>query len=249
MDTFDMRKETKRESAGGVTALRDRLREAIAAGEIPTDQSRTQTDLAELFAVSRTPLREALRMLELEQLIVREPNGRFRATDLSAAEVEELAVTTMILEAAAARHTVDGLLVADHAALEGLYAESQRLAEVGEWDAYEVVHRAFHATLTRDVGPMHIEQLNRLWDQASRYRQAFARSPQAEHREAISQREHRLILDTALDGDAEGTARRIARHHARCTEEIVALLEPGYATGRLDLTLAMVTDFSAPRLV
>ena len=132
---------------GAVTSLRDRLRTAIVTGEIPASASRTQSQLAASLGVSRTPLREALRMLELEHLIIREPNGRFRAADLTADEIEQLGVMRVTLEAAAVRLTVPELTVDDHAVLEGLHAESQLLAEIGEWHDFDRAHRKFHMLL------------------------------------------------------------------------------------------------------
>lgn len=216
-----------------VNDLRERLRAAIVSGEIPASSPRTQSELAEYFSVGRTPLREALRMLELEHLIVREPNRRFRAADLSVTETEELGILRVTLEAAAARVTVPSLSDAEHAVLEGLYAESRRLAEVGEWDDYELAHRRFHMLLTRDVGAMHTEQLNRLWEQGARYRRAFEQLADADGRDEVSQREHRAILDAAEAGDAGESARLLAEHHARAVCEIGALIDPGYAMERL----------------
>ncbi|MBS1677072.1 MAG: GntR family transcriptional regulator [Actinobacteria bacterium] len=232
----------------GVTGLRDRLRDAIVAGEIPANAGRTQAQLAEFFDVSRTPLREALRMLELEHLIIREPNGRFRAADLSADEIEQLAVTAITLESAAVRLTVPDLTIADDARLEGLLAESLRLAEVGEWNAYEVPHRAFHMLLARNVGTMHTEQLNRGWDQSIRYRQAFGRVANAAGRDSAPQREHREILDAALARDADATARLVALHHRRGMGEIATSLNPDYETSTLDKTIEIITEDHHPQL-
>jgi DNA-binding GntR family transcriptional regulator len=235
--------------ARGVVALRDRLRDAIVAGEIPANSGLTQAQLAKLFDVSRTPLREALRMLELENLIVRDDNGRFRAADLSAQEIEELAITFITLEAAAVRLTVPALTVAEDAALEGLLAEALRLAEVGEWEAYERAHRRFHLLLAANVGPMHTEQLERIWDHSTRYRQAFGRLANAEGRDSGAQREHRAILDAAQRRDGEETSRLIARHHARWMGEIAPRLDPAYRTERLEATLAFVVARHSPGLV
>jgi DNA-binding GntR family transcriptional regulator len=224
---------------GGVAALRDRLRTAIVTGEIPASAARTQTELAAALGVSRTPLREALRMLELEHLIIREPNGRFRAADLSADEIEQLGVMRVTLEAAAVRLTVPELTPDDHAALEGLHAESRRLAEVGEWADFERAHREFHALLTKAAGAMHAEQLGRLWEQEARYRRAFEQLADADGRDAVSQREHRGILDAVEAGDAESAGRLVAEHHARAVRAIAGRLDPGYAMQRLDVALAI----------
>jgi DNA-binding GntR family transcriptional regulator len=218
---------------GAVTTLRDRLRTAIVTGEIPASAARTQSELATSLGVSRTPLREALRMLELEHLIIREPNGRFRAADLSADEIEQLGVMRVTLEAAAVRLTVPDLTTDDHAVLEGLHAESQLLAEIGEWNDFDRAHRKFHMLLTRAAGAMHAEQLGRLWEQETRYRRAFEHLADADGRDAVSQREHRGILDAAEARDAETAARLMAAHHARAVRAIGSSLDPAYPMDRL----------------
>ena len=218
---------------GAVTALRDRLRRAIVTGEIPASAARTQSQLAASLGVSRTPLREALRMLELEHLIIREPNGRFRAADLTADEIEQLGVMGVTLEAAAVRLTVPALTVDDHAVLEGLHAESQLLAEVGEWADFDSAHRRFHMLLTGAAGAMHLEQLARLWEEETRYRRAFEGVADADGRDAVSQAEHRRILDAAEARDAELAARLMAAHHARAVRAIGRSLDPSYSMARL----------------
>ena len=218
---------------GAVTSLRDRLRTAIVTGEIPASASRTQSQLAASLGVSRTPLREALRMLELEHLIIREPNGRFRAADLTADEIEQLGVMRVTLEAAAVRLTVPELTVDDHAVLEGLHAESQLLAEIGEWHDFDRAHRKFHMLLTGSAGAMHAEQLGRLWEQETRYRRAFEHLADADGRDAVSQAEHRRILDAAEARDAEAAARLMAAHHARAVRAIGGSLDPSYVMARL----------------
>jgi DNA-binding GntR family transcriptional regulator len=180
-------------------------------------------------------------MLELEHLIIREPNGRFRAADLSRDEIEQLGVMRVTLEAAAVRLTVPDLTNADHATLEGLYAETLRLAEVGEWMDFEHAHRRFHALLTRGAGPMHAEQLSRLWEQASRYRRAFDHLASVDGRDILSRDEHRAILDAAEVYDAEATAQLVAAHHARAVREIGAQLEPGHVMDRLAIALDIET--------
>jgi DNA-binding GntR family transcriptional regulator len=222
---------------GAVSSLRDRLREAIVAGEIPASAARTQAQLAEALGVSRTPLREALRMLELEHLIVREPNGRFRAAGLSADEIEQLGVMRITLEAAAIRLTVPELTDGDHTVLEGLYATSLRLSKIGEWSEFEAAHRRFHMLLTREAGAMHAEQLGRLWEQEARYRRAFERLVDADGRDDVSQREHRAILDAVEARDTELSARLAAAHGARAVRAIGARLAPGTELHRLTVAL------------
>jgi DNA-binding GntR family transcriptional regulator len=227
--------------ARGVTALRDRLRAAIVTGEIPAGAVRTQAQLAQALGVSRTPLREALRMLELEHLIVRQSNGRFRVADITLSDIEELGVMRIALDAAAARLTVPALTNADHAELEGLFAQTSRLARLGEWEAFHRPHVRFHLKLTSGVGPMYTDQLVRLWDHAERYRMAYTEIVTAQGREGVAIAEHRAILDAAEAYDADGVARGLAVQYARRAIEIGAVVDPSYPMDRIRTILELET--------
>ena len=84
---------------------------------------------------------------------------------------------------------------------------------------------------------MHAEQLERLWEQETRYRRAFEHLADADARDAVSQREHRSILDAAEARDAETAARLVAKHHARAVRAIGTALDPAYPMQRLAVAL------------
>src|SRR4051812_49482729 len=86
-----------------------RVREAILEGEIAPGATMSQVALADDLGISRTPLREALRMLQTEGLVDAERNRRVRVAPLSPADLEELYVMRVALEAEAIRLAVPRL--------------------------------------------------------------------------------------------------------------------------------------------
>src|SRR5260370_8656663 len=82
------------------------LRRAIMRCEIPSGVQLSQRELSQLMGVGRTPLREALRMLQREGLIEAEPNHRVRVADFSIPDLEQLYTMRISLEALAIRLTV-----------------------------------------------------------------------------------------------------------------------------------------------
>ena len=73
-----------------VANIERRLREEILTGGIPAGSVTSQAALSERFEVGRTPLREALRLLEGEGLIVTAPNRRVRIADLDTGKIAEV---------------------------------------------------------------------------------------------------------------------------------------------------------------
>jgi DNA-binding GntR family transcriptional regulator len=76
-----------------------RVREAILDGELAPGAVMSQVAVAGELGISRTPLREALRMLQSERLVEAEPNRRVRVAPMSAADLEELCIVRIALEA------------------------------------------------------------------------------------------------------------------------------------------------------
>jgi DNA-binding GntR family transcriptional regulator len=220
----------------GVAVIRDRLREAIVTGELGPDTVSTQTELADALGVSRTPLREALRMLELEGLIVRETNRRFRIAGFSLDDLEELYIMRISLEASALRVTLPTFDHADHAELEGLMAQMERFAHVRDWSGFEQPHRVFHMRLVEGAGPRLAEQIRRLWDHATRYRAAYAVVVGGGHPDngwALRRAEHRALLDVVEEGDVEAAASILASHYARTALDIAARVDAANGMERL----------------
>jgi DNA-binding GntR family transcriptional regulator len=228
----------------GVAAIRDRLRKAIVTGELGPDTVSTQTQLADALGVSRTPLREALLMLELEGLIVRETNRRFRIAGFSLDDLEELYIMRISLEVSALRVTLPSFTHADHAELEGLMAQMQRFAHVRDWEGFQQPHRTFHMRLVDGVGPRVGEQLRRLWDHASRYRAAYAvvvGSTQPDDGWALRRAEHRALLDAVEEGDVDAATAILASHYARTALDIAGRVDSSNGMERLRTILEAQT--------
>jgi DNA-binding GntR family transcriptional regulator len=128
-----------------VAVVYERLRTAILQGDIQPGKPTSQVILARELGVSRTPLREALRMLQGEGLVLSEPNRRVRIADFSISDVEELYAMRIPLEAVAIRATLPMLTATDFAELEGLMAQMDHYMRADDFDGMEAPHRAFHA--------------------------------------------------------------------------------------------------------
>src|SRR6202167_6293039 len=86
--------------------VHDQLRASILRGEFDSDAPISQVQLAARLGVSRTPLREALRMLQREGLIDSEPNRRVRVAQLTVPDLEQLYAARIVIESLGVRVAV-----------------------------------------------------------------------------------------------------------------------------------------------
>jgi GntR family transcriptional regulator, rspAB operon transcriptional repressor len=193
----------------------------------------SQVALADDLGVSRTPLREALRMLQSEGLVDAQANRRVTVTPISATDLEELVVMRVALETEAIRLSVERLEPEDVAALEGRLAEMAHFAQARDYERWRAPHMAFHRGLTAPAGARMNATLAQLSDHAERYRRVhIARSPKAWQTKG-----HREILDAAKNGEREKAARLLADHLSSNAFDVMELLQPGYDAARLRQTL------------
>jgi GntR family transcriptional regulator, rspAB operon transcriptional repressor len=218
-----------------------RLRDAILDGDLAAGAVMSQVSLAGELGISRTPLREALRMLQAERLIRSEPNRRVSVAAVSARDLEELGIMRVTLEAQAVRLSLDRMTPEYLARLEGHMAEMAHFAQEHDYRRWGVPHRAFHRLLTSPAGERLSDLLIQLFDHAERYRRLHIGYGPG----AWATADHREILDACKAGDRERAAALLATHLARMPLEAAELLEPGYDAAELRATLAHI-GASAP---
>jgi DNA-binding GntR family transcriptional regulator len=222
-----------------VANVHRRLRELILTNELHAGQVVSQSDLADRLDAGRTPLREALRMLQHEGLIVASPNRRVVVAPLSAQDAEELYVMRIALECVAVRLTVPSLDAADVAEFDGLLAQIDRLAELREWDLVRRPHHEFHRRLVEGAGERVLGQMSRLADHAERYRRAFGATAPGAH--ALRRVEHRQIVDAVAAGDGDAAAVALADHYFHTARLVFAAIDPDRDLSALQATIDAVT--------
>jgi DNA-binding GntR family transcriptional regulator len=231
-----------------VALVHGQLRDAILSGEIPAGTVASQVTLARDLSVGRTPLREALRMLQREGLVVSEPNRRVHIAELTSDDAEELYVMRIALEAVALRITVPTLTSQRLAELEGLMAQMDHFQRKDDRIGFRVPHQAFHALLVEGAGARVSLQLGELFDHAERYRLAFAFGDPTAERWEQRRLEHRAILDAVAEGDVALAAMRLATHYVSTALAVFETLDPEHDLARLRITLASVAPGSEQAL-
>jgi DNA-binding GntR family transcriptional regulator len=131
--------------------VHERLRRGILRGAFDPHQPISQVQLAKRLAVSRTPLREALRMLQRAGL-VSEPNRRVRVAALTVADLEELYAARVVVDALQARVAVRRLGAEGVAEMGRRLEVMAELAARHDLEAWDQHHGAFHDLLKLSEG-------------------------------------------------------------------------------------------------
>jgi len=229
-------KRRLRSESQSVSGTHDRIREAILNRELKEGTSIPQHALASQFDAGRTPLREALRMLQREGLVVAEPNHPVRIAPLSPDDFEELYVQRISLEAVAVRMTVPRLVSDDFAELAAAMTKMDHYTEANDDLGFRAPHRAFHHRLIAGAGPKISAEIDILADHGERYRLAFGA-----HGIAVDRRsEHQRIFEAVKEGDPELAADCLGVHYAHTAALVFSVLEPDRDLERLQTTLRTV---------
>lgn len=205
-----------------------RLRTAIVAGELPAKGRLMEPELARRLGVSRTPLREAIRQLEAEGLVIAVPRVGTFVTEVTPRDVEDTYAIRGVLEGLAARQAAEQMDPAKAASLRAI------LVELGQKTAdYRVYHEAagrFHEAVFALSGNQRLQALyHSLTHQVARFRTLSLAAPQ---RPAVSFREHRRIAAAILGGRG-AEAERLMRAHIEGARAVLRRrIAPAQGTSR-----------------
>jgi DNA-binding GntR family transcriptional regulator len=191
--------------------LHDHLRTLILDDVLVGGSILSQAELARSFGVSRTPTREAFRMLQEEGLIEAIHNQRARVRELDADEIDQLYATRIVLESLAARITAGRLTEAEIAdANATLLAMDAALAR-REFDRWIALHRRFHdICMCRADEPL-TRIIRSYFERSLRYGRGTAENTPPEPF-ARARASHIGMLAAIVAGDAELAGELTARH-------------------------------------
>ena len=224
----------------GADVVHHQLREAILHGRLEAGSVMSQVQLAREFGVSRTPLREALRMLQREGLVEGEANRRVRVAPFSLADLEELYALRIVNEALGIRLTVPAMTADDDAFLADSLGQMAHFANERELDVWEGHHREFHRRLVCGAGPRPLRLLAELSDHSERYRRLYvSQDPLAW---AAGAAEHESIVAACAERDAPLAAERLARHLSRTALSVLTRVAPEHEPARVRAALRSVID-------
>lgn len=184
------------------------LVEAIESGDLSPGTRLRETELAERFGVSRTPVREGLKQLEAQGLARHESNRGMVIPTLDNDEINELYVIREVLEGTAARLAAQHATEAEIAILQNMVESDQ--AKQDDVAALLATNRAFHRRLTL---ASHNRYLIAQMDHMKQYLLLLGGTTLADPaRRAAAVAEHARLVEAIAARDT-GKAEELARAH------------------------------------
>ncbi|MEW6660944.1 MAG: GntR family transcriptional regulator [Bacillota bacterium] len=186
----------------------DLLRNAILNGEIRPGERLLQDDLAKRFGISRMPIRDALRLLEADKLVVSVPNKGFMVSDFGEEELNDTFFVRSILEREAVLLAVPNITEEAVKALECLVQEMDQCLEERDLGKLTRLNKEFHSVIYRGVPSQCLLGIIRnLWDNFPRYAMLSTLELAEKSQEA-----HRAILEAIKKGDSVKASRVMENH-------------------------------------
>ena len=200
--------DTTGRRVSGAQVVYRTLYDRITALDLAPGTRLHETDLAASLEVSRTPLREALRMLLSDGLVHQLPTGGMVVSPLDPQEMQHLYEVRAVLEGVVARQACEALTDAAVVELERIVDQMRRLVDYP--DEMLRLGNAFHARLLDLSGNRYAAQmLQLLRGHLSRY-QALTATIDPRRRAALD--EHSSILNALRGRDAQLAESRMRDH-------------------------------------
>jgi DNA-binding GntR family transcriptional regulator len=180
------------------------IREQIITGELAAGEQLRQRDLAARFQVSQTPVREAMRRLESEGLVIGDTHRGFTVVEPDDGPVEENFQIRAALESLGASLAARKIDAAGIARLQEL---NDRMRALDEGDPrYADLNREFHFSVYEHArSPLLLSLMRLLWA-------SLHGGPRVTRTHAESARQHDEILAALAAGDAEAASARTYLH-------------------------------------
>lgn len=181
-------------------SLSDAIANAILSGELAPGLHLDEQVLARRFGVSRTPVRDALRLLNGTGLVDIRP--RFGATvrSITPDELDMLFIAMGEIEATCARLATLSMTPVERGQLQRLHERMGRLAEADDRAGYTEANQEFHGLLYEGAHNVVVEEIaHNLRRRLTPYRKAQFRAP---GRLLRSHAEHGLVVRAVLSRDA-----------------------------------------------
>jgi DNA-binding GntR family transcriptional regulator len=195
-----------------------RLRERIFGGELLPGSFIDEAALCESLAISRTPLREALKVLTAEGLVRHEPRRGCFVNEVTEQDLDEIFPVIALLEGRCAFEAARNATDADLAALETLHERLNRHARARRINDYYEANFAIHEAIITLASNRWLAQV--IGDLRKILKLARLQQLHAPGRLEQSLSEHMAVFAALKARDAEGADAAMRTHLTRQREAL-----------------------------
>lgn len=204
------------------------LREAIIGGILKPGERMMEVQLAEELGVSRTPVREAIRKLELEGFVVMIPRKGAYVAGISLKDIADVFEIRSSLESLAAALAAERITEGELEELERILVRKAEVIVENDLEELIKVDTLFHATLYKASRNEKLVQIiNNLGEQIQRFRSTSLATP---GRMQFALEEHKKIVEAISERNIT-LAQTLAQEHIENAEN--SLLEAIRSSGLL----------------
>lgn len=184
------------------------LKSAILNGKLKPGEKLNQDDLAKSFGTSRMPIRDALRLLQSDELVDYFPNKGFTVTEFNEEKLKDTLFFRSILEREAVKLAKGRMTPEDIANLERLLEEMAKNIENGNLAEIPPLNYEFHFTIYKTIpSEKMLDTINTLWENFPRYAM-FSSIEKA----LVSQEKHLEIIEAIKKEDYELAGKLMEEH-------------------------------------
>lgn len=180
------------------------LRKAILTGELKPGERLMEIHLANRLGVSRTPIREAIRKLELEGLVTMIPRRGAEVAQITEKSLKDVLEVRRALDALCAELACERITEEEKEQLKEACAGFERATKTRDATVIAKADVALHDIIVAATGNQRLVQLvNNLAEQMYRYRFEYIKD-ESQHERLIE--EHRIIYESIVKKDSEAAA-------------------------------------------
>ena len=194
------------------------LRRAILTGELKPGERLMEIHLANRLGVSRTPIREAIRKLELEGLVTMIPRRGAEVADITAKNLKDVLEVRRALEGLAIELACQRITEEKKQDLREKLSQVETAVSTKDSSAIASADVAFHNTIVEASDNDRLIQLvSNLGEQMYRYRFEYIKD---ESKHGQIKQEHKIMFDSIMEKDRE-KAVEIVKTHINNQEEAI----------------------------
>lgn len=199
------------------------LREAILKGDLKPGERLMELQLASKLGVSRTPIREAIRMLEQEGLAVTTPRKGAEVAKMTLKDMEDVLEIRDALDELAVRIACQKISDEQLKQLEDMKELFEKSTQTGNVKKIAEADVTFHDVIYEATGnPKLVTLLNNLREQVYRYRVEYIKDPK-NYPTLIA--EHEAILESLKNRDVKNAVEAMHVHVANQAEAVKTLIQ------------------------